>query len=570
MDGQADSGRTGKLFSPDATPASIARSTALAAVAFALLAVAVYQPALDGEFVSDDLHYVAANGYVTDPSPAHLLAILDPTGPLIRIVENYAPVHLLLHAAAWQLFGAEVRGHHLLTLLLHALASALFLVLLRVHGATPVAATLGATFFLLHPANVEAVAWISQLKTTSAMVLLLGALLAHPRWPGAGLLLFALALLAKPTAAVGLFVVAGLGACRSVGPPAPGDANATGAPRDWQWRWVGGWAAVLVAFAAFELLAFAQTAGDHVAQVPQLDARIRTIFAVALRYLVMAGSGYGISVFHEPAPSGWLDPWWLAALPVLGAVGWRLLVTARARETEAVFWAWAIVSFAPVSGVIPLPHVLADRYLYFMLPGLIGAVLLGGPRWLARGFEALGRPRPARLGPVLALLAVVWIGALGTRSHARCFVWQNEGTITADLLRNYPEGRWALVERAARAARRGQPEDAVALLERAHAKGFTKLDVLLRPRYAGLRGNAGFDRLLVASAQRWIDRVESIDEPNQSDLMVLAQAHIVRGELSAARSSLERAIAAGGPQTEQLVQGLEQLSRLEQSAPSGP
>ena len=85
--------------------------------------------------------------------------------------------------------------------LLHALASVLLVLLLRRSGVSDAAALLGGAFFLVHPANVEAVAWISQLKTSSALVLTLLALLALERRPALSSFAFGLGLLAKPIAA---------------------------------------------------------------------------------------------------------------------------------------------------------------------------------------------------------------------------------------------------------------------------------------------------------------------------------------------------------------------------------
>src|SRR5262245_16854457 len=144
----------------------------LACAAFGL-ALAVYAPALDGPFVSDDLHYVEQNAYLHEVSARNLWEIASPAGAPARDVVNWSPVQLLLHAAMWQLVGAETTGHHVLNVALHAVASLLLAGLYRRIGAPPLAAIFGAAVFLLHPANVEAVAWISQLKSSAALVLAL-------------------------------------------------------------------------------------------------------------------------------------------------------------------------------------------------------------------------------------------------------------------------------------------------------------------------------------------------------------------------------------------------------------
>lgn len=536
--------------------------------AFSIVAYAIYFPALEGQFVSDDVHYVQGNRYIHELSLENIAAILDPFGPLPRVVENYAPVHLLLHGLAWQAFGAEVLGHHLVNVFLHALASLLLVVLFRRTGIPALVALLGGALFLVHSANVEAVAWISQLKTTSAMVLCLLALLSHPKRPALAVLAFALALLAKPTAAVALFAVAVFGLCR----PQPGVDREGKSPtveaRDWRWGWVAIWAVVLIAFSLVELSAFGQTAGQHRVLHSELGVRIRTIFAVALRYLVMAPSGYGVSVFQEPdGAESWLDPWWLASLPVLALLVWRALVVLRGRSAEGAYWVWAAVSFAPVCGLIPLPHIIADRYLYFMLPGLIGGASLAGVALARRASVEPSRSLLAKVGVGLGVLWLVWFGF---RSYERAFVWQSGETIVADAIAHYPEGRWASVELAGRAAEAGDVAAAVAYLEAARERGFDKLDVLLGPRYAPLRGDAGFSALQRDIATDWVARVGEFDEPTQSDLMFRAQAYIALGELEAARTDLRRAIYVGGPMTDYLYGALDQLGEVERERANAP
>jgi hypothetical protein len=242
-------------------------------------------------------------------------------------------------------------------------------------------------------------------------------------------------------------------------------------------------------------------------------------------------------------------------------------VLVRRRE-EGAYWVWAVVSFAPVSGAIPLPHAIADRYLYFILPGLIGAVLLAGPELIARVLARSERLEPARLGRILTVAGLIWIALFAVRSHGRAFVWRTAETLTADVLAHHPQGRWARLELAARAAESGDVERAVAELLEARRRGFERLDLLLRPRYARLAGHPGFVALQRELARVWVERVTAIPDPSQSDLMVLAQAHVVLGELDAARDDLRRAIYAGGPMTDELYGALAELEELERSRSS--
>ena len=100
-------------------PTSGRASWALLFVAFLLGALVIYSPALDGSFISDDEHYVLRNVYVHDLTAENLIAILDPTSVLAVVVENYAPVHVLLHALEWEVFGPAVRGYHVVNVIVH-------------------------------------------------------------------------------------------------------------------------------------------------------------------------------------------------------------------------------------------------------------------------------------------------------------------------------------------------------------------------------------------------------------------------------------------------------------------
>ena len=531
---------------------------------FAVLALVVYAPSFEGEFISDDFHYVAHNQYVHAPSLDNLVAIWNPVSEVAELVENYAPVHLSAHALEWQFFGPNVLGYHVVNVLLHVWGAVLLVSLFRRSGIAAWPAALGAGIFLLHPANVEAVAWISQLKSSLALVLSLGAILWHPRRPALALLLFALALLAKPFSASALVVVA-LSHWLS-GPSAPGASRG---------RWLLGWGAVVVAFGAAEAMAFSLSAGLAPSLYPDAWVQGAMILAVASRYAVMASLGLGLSTFHEPAPvDSVADPWLLGGTVFLLLLGWRVIFCLRHRRQEAIYWLWAAAGFAPLSGIVPLPYPMADRYLYFILPGLIGGVLLAGQQWLPALEARLGSGgavRAVRAALLAAALALLLVFAFLARERAEVFY--SPESFMADAERNYPDGAAASTRKASRAARRGDHETALIYLRSARARGYNRVDHLLKDAaYGGMQEDPAFIAIKRDMAQDWIDRLGSIPEPSHYKARALAQAYVAVDELERAARVLEAAAERPGPIADELRADAETLrgelafrARLERS-----
>src|ERR1700679_623430 len=159
-----------------------------------------YIPALNGGLLWDD------EGHVTSPD-------LQSLHGLWRIwfefgsTQQYYP---LLHSAFWiehRLWGDTVLGYHLVSVLLHALSACLggaIVRYLRLPGAW-----LAGFLFALHPVCVEAVAWISEQKSTLSGAFYLAALLCYLHFDRSrrgwqyflALALFVLALLSKTVAA---------------------------------------------------------------------------------------------------------------------------------------------------------------------------------------------------------------------------------------------------------------------------------------------------------------------------------------------------------------------------------
>jgi len=159
-----------------------------------------YLPAIDGKFLWDD------NAHVTRPALRSFDGLWDIWFHL-GATQQYYP---LLHSAFWfehRLWGDAVVGYHLLNIVSHVGAACLVVAIVR-RLSLP-GAWLAGCIFALHPVCVEAVAWISEQKSTLSAVFYLASALAYlyfddtrrrPRYLIA-LGLFVLALLTKTVTA---------------------------------------------------------------------------------------------------------------------------------------------------------------------------------------------------------------------------------------------------------------------------------------------------------------------------------------------------------------------------------
>jgi hypothetical protein len=551
---------------PEQAGASPLRLAAVFA-ASAALSLVLLEPGLALPFFSDDVPVVAANEHVHGLSARNLAAILDPAGAPARDTKNYAPVHLLAHALEWSLWGPDVRGYHLVNLLVHALVVTLLVALLCARGLPFAGAALAGLVFALHPANVETVLWIFQLKTLLALLFALAALLAHPRRPGWATACFGLALLAKIPALFAL-AVAAVWTFR-----APPDRP--------EWRrnapWLLAWTAVALLCGLAQLAVFERGGEIHEPLAPDLPGRIRALAMIGCRYLVMAFTGIGVSPFHEPDLAvAWTDPWWLGGLLLGALLAWRLLASLLARREEAGWWLWAAAAYAPVSQVYRFLFPMGDRYLYLVLPGLIGGVVFAvRDAWpaLAGALAARGLRLPARphLLPAAAAAAGALAVAFGALTAAQARVWRSPSTISLATARNYPDGITAHYMRAVQAARRGDAATAARELRGALARGFDAfMELESDPTFTALRGHPDYDAVLRDIAADWIATIEVRPDPTYYELYWTAEARWLRGELEAAEATYRRALALGGGFDPAIRERLLTLDRLRGASAGGP
>ena len=502
----------------------------------AAVLLVLYHGALRAPFFSDDHDLILENPVIEGLSPAHLRAIFEPHGTQVVLTGTYAPLHMLAMALERAAFGLEPLAWHVANVLLHALATVLVASLLLASGLSSPAALCGAALFGLHPALIEGVAWISQSKTVLCAVFAFGALRAWRAGPALATALFAAALLSKPHA---VFVLP------------------TAAAFAWVWRdrkhfgWLVAWCALFALYALPELIAFRDYSGFQSQEAFDLGLRIRSVGAIAARYAWMAATSLNVAAFAQPdPPTSWLDPWWLAGAALLALLGLRTVQTLRARREEGAYWIFAVTAFAPVSQLFPFLFPIADRYLYFALPGLIGATLLG--------MRDLEPGRTARRAGALAGIALALFFAV--RSEARGRLWREPTLLFLDSARHYPDGYPAQMMRARRAAQQGDAAEAAAALRAAHARGASDfMAVADDPALAPIAASPEFAAVLQEMATRFVETNPVGTDTDQATLHLLAHAELIRGNARAAAQALAAAIRAGGLQDAVLRQELAAL-----------
>ncbi len=404
----------------------------LLAVLLGLAVIALYWPVRTHGWITfdDDL-------YITNNSNVRHGLTADNLGWAFTTVAcgNYHPLVWLAHMLAWDAFGDNPAGHHLLSVALHALSSGLLLVVLyRMTGALWRSAFVAAVF-ALHPLRVESVAWAAELKDTLSTFLLMTTLWAWARYVKNAdhrylpftLLLYALGLLAKPML-VTLPILLGLLDVWPLARVTPARA------RRLVWEKAP---FALLALIDAGLTFFAQSRGHAVAsaEVVSIGGRITNALLACAYYVrdtfwpAWLAIGYPhAGMMGRSDPSGAV----LGAAVLLVAVSGIVYILARRGRPEfAVGWSWYLVGLLPVVGLIQVGSAArADRYTYVPQIGLLIIVAWAiPPRWVqttvARG--------------VVSTAALAILVALVAETSAQIGYWKDDATLTAHAISLYPD-----------------------------------------------------------------------------------------------------------------------------------
>ncbi len=393
-----------------ARPAPTLSGKKLAAICVVLAAatIALYSPAIaHGFVVLDDREYVTANPHIRGLGWANLKWAFT-----TMQAANWHPLTWLSHAVDYKLFALNPWGHHLDSVLIHALNAVLLFLGLRWITKRTGPSLLVAALFAVHPINVESVAWIAERKnvvSTLFFLLTLGAYAWYARKPGwrrylLVAALFAASLMAKPMAVTvpvllllldywpleRLAVRALPFAFRRRDAPGVSDEMRL-AISEQRFLWLVLEKVPLLALSAASSLVTLKAQHAVVQSFAQFSFASRIQNALVSYALYLWKMIWPAQLALYPHALGGLPAWeWLLSAAILIGIT-ALVVVFRRKRYLPVGWFWFLGTLVPVLGLVQVgEYAMADRYAYIPLIGIFVMIA-----WGLADLAAASHVRPA-------------------------------------------------------------------------------------------------------------------------------------------------------------------------------
>ena len=432
-----------------------------------------------------------------------------------QFVGNYLPVTMLVHALTFLFFGENETGHHLVNLLFHLgngiLLYRLSLLLFKEKGY----ALIGTCVFLLHPLQVESVAWISELKNLLFVFFFIWGLITYVRFVSSGknkfyfftLGLFVLSCLSKPSAVV--FPLALVCADLVLQP------QALTAKLKWKIPFL----LIALAFGFINLQTQSEARFINYAHAFPMHERFGMAGFALLNYFRLFVFPSNLSVIYPfPDPNATrVIAGYIVLLVITAAV---IFLLKKKKFALAAALLFVCVNLALVLQIIPFGEVLyADRYMYLAMAGA-GWIVAWTTTRLRINFRIITTG-------ILILFSVL--------TFARTGKWKNAITLYEDILRHHPDNFVALNSAGVEHMRLGNDRKAL---------GYFRLAVASAPRNYKGHYNMGLLFLKTQAPDKAIEKF--------NDAIVLyeyakaytgrATAYYMKGDLSKSVNDAEKSI----------------------------
>ncbi len=384
----------------------------------AVVTLALYNPVNRHPFVNyDDDRYVTENAQVRQGLTWETFTWAWTSTEQA----NWHPLTWMSHALDESMFRLNPAGHHLSSVLLHAVNVVLLFLLLMLATGRVGPSLFAAALWAVHPINVESVAWVGERKNVLSTMFFLLTLLSYrryaqkPDWKrylGVALL-FAAGLAAKPMVITLPFVLLlwDYWPLDRVGSEDEGK-------RPWTKLVVEKIPLFALSAASAIVTMQAQQAGGAVRSRAQFSFAMRlanAIYAYAMYLWKMLWPARLAPAYPHPGDS--LAGWRVAAAALVLIAVSAAVIGLRSRRYLVVGWLWFLGTLVPVIGLVQVGDAaMADRYAYIPLIGIFAAI--------AFGLADLAQGKSVVVAAQLAPAALVLM-ALGLATYRQIGYWQS-------------------------------------------------------------------------------------------------------------------------------------------------
>ncbi len=447
------------------------------ALGLAIVTFIVYAPSLRHEFVDyDDGNYVFGNTQVQAGLSWAGVKWAFQSGE----ASNWHPLTWLSHMLDVTVFGQKAGGHHLTSVLVHCLNTALVLLLLHRLTGKLWSGLIVAALFALHPLHVESVAWVSERKDVLSACFGLLSLMAYAAYVEksevqnpkskffytGSLALFSLGLMSKPMLVTLPFVMLLL----DFWPLQRFNALTFQQTLRLLLEKIP-FFALCVASSVVTFLV--QKKGGAVSVALPVSARVANALVSYARYLRKTFWPDDLSVLY-PHPGHW-PMWQIAGAAIL--VGILTIVAIglwKRMPFVTIGWFWFVGMLVPVIGLVQVGiQSMADRYTYLPLLGVFIALV-----WSA---DACSTRWPVTKH-VLITLAILSVTVCVLLTGVQLRIWANSETLFQQAIAVTRDNFLAHNNLGFYLARKGR---------KAEAMECYRASLKIRPDYADAQNNFG-------------------------------------------------------------------------------
>ena len=323
---------------------------------FAGLGVLIYFNSLANGFVFDDNHYVTQNHLIKN---LDILALKEIFSSFYKW--DYLPLTHISLSLDYFLFGLNPMGYRITNISLHIVNAFLtYQLILLVLGNKKIALWTGL-LFLVHPVNVESVAWVSERKNVLSLTFFLLTFIKYIQNKRTlSIFCFILASLSKSTAIVLPILLILYDSCFKL--------------REFRKIIFDKWAYVLISFCLAGITVLSHSQGQTLRTHPENNPlfSLFSMIPVFKEYWLKIAFPINLNVWYQ-------NIIYKSVTDILGSlifgIGFLYFLFRVRKSNPLIFFglSWFCISLLPVSHIVPLPQMQADRFLY--IPS-IGAILV--------------------------------------------------------------------------------------------------------------------------------------------------------------------------------------------------